>query len=203
MELLIVLIKVGGILSFAYLAAVYLYKYVAKVSTADAQGIVHKAIKDELAILFNKQSQAVEPVPDEIIRAEILDILASANKLKKDFTKWQFCKNFYGFPALRFNIVACANADFDLLIIQLKKVTENYLQLCGHSPCVHVYTERCSDAEYFIYVCYACFSPAQTALQNFIMNKADIAKKDCIKKEAPVINETLEKELEDMKNGLV
>lgn len=200
---MITVCRIAVILFVGYVSFIGLYYMLYNQSLDDAKKAVDKLIKNGIKNYIFNETVSQEPVPDEILLNKLWDIIKKVNMLQVASTEWKYCPNYYGFPAICFDIVASAETDFDLLAIQLKKVTENYLQLCRLAPFVYVFCEKCGDAEYNVYVCYACFSSAQTAMQNFIASKAGIEKKDCIKKEAPIVNDVLEKELEDMKNGIV
>lgn len=175
-----------------------------------------KAVKDLIkeGIQYLRDSTIVsreqEPVPDSVLCNELLDTLDTVNKQSKDFTPWFFDAVSNGFPTIRYDIVASTSADFNLLCLQLQKTTLHHLEYNKYiNPLVYAYVEKYGDNEYYVFVCYAVFGIAKEHLSALIKNRARVNKIDAIRKEAPVINEQLErelaemKELEDMKNGFI
>lgn len=201
MELLIVLLKIGVIVSIAYLFSIYGYKYIKKTSTQDAQNVIHKIIREETAALTSNQTRMCEPVPNDTFIDAVLDILDKYNKLDKRFTKWQFNQNFSGFPAVCFNIVADADSNFQLLIAALETYVSSCLEEIRPAPLVYVYYTKYGDNRFHLYICYACYPSAQNALRNFVLNKGTVHEKQVLAKTAPVINQALEREIDEMNKG--
>lgn len=200
MNLFNVLVSLVLILLVAYVTFIALYRTLFNTSLDDAEKYVNNLIKSWFDNnILHKNSQNIEPPPDDILVAKLLDILAKVNLLDKDSTLRAFRLD-WGFPVIQFDIVASDDADLDFLAIQLEKVTLNYLLQCRYiDPLVYVYWEKHGSAEYYVFVCYAVHEAAKNALRAFIGNKAGLTRKEAIKRERPIINDDLEKEIEDMK----
>lgn len=170
------------ILFIGYVAFIALYHTMRNQSLDDSKKAVDNLIKNAINTHIFKQTIPQEPVPDKVFLNRLFGDLQTINMLETDSTAWQFNPNFYGFPVISFDIVANSDTNFDFLCIQLKKTAENYLIECEFMPAVYVYAENHSDSEYYVFVCYAVYEPAQTAMRKFIENRAVLnRKKHCVK----------------------
>lgn len=193
-----VIIQIAAILFIGYVVYISLCHTLCNQSLDDAKEAVDKSIKKAINNYIFKQTIPQEPVPDKVFLNRLFGDLQTVNMIGTDSTAWQFNPNFYGFPVISFDIVANSDTNFDFLCIQLKKTAENYLIECEFMPVVYVYAENHSDSEYYVFVCYAVYEPAQTAMRKFIENRAVLNRKKALRKIAPVINKQLENELSEM-----
>lgn len=186
---------VGFLLCLCCAIIVGLYYYgreIKKMPSADAE----QYVKDTLAKWLQQNNSPPEPVFTDVLLKKSFNILQhNFNVVSDTVNYFLICDD--GFTKLYFDIVTTFDESlFELTKIQLEKCLLNYYASLGFAPLTYVYYEEYNLNQFYFFLCYACTDDCKTKLSNYIKNRNEVARNNAIAREKPVIDETLEKELE-------
>lgn len=195
--LLIQLLWYTFLMVFAFVSIMYIIGRKFKGLSPDE---AEKEVKDLLLWGFGMlKKEEIEPIPTDILRDKCFDIMKDRLMLKRNATDCEPCNEF-GFYALRFRVALTYNEEnFQLVKALLEECILNHFRELNFDSLSYVYYEQFDDNKFYFFVCYACTSECKNNLSNYVKNRKNIAFNKAVAREKPVLDDKLEKELQDLK----
>ena len=180
-----------------YLGSVYVISILGvmiflKKTQQEAQKKVNTFIKN----VFFCEEPLQRVILDQILINDLIEALSGFNQLDSKYVKHKVGMYNDKIPCINLQWIPKDEDDFDKIQVQLNNAAEKWLCYRGiNDACIFVMKKKIPKGSYVIHVMVAILDEEKSALQEFLRYEQELAEKEAMKKQAPILDTELEKEL--------